>query len=80
MAKGKQSAEGIDVEGRFKQSSDVSSTDQSAANVNASSFSQEIGSRQSGIQLGRYRAVGLTGVVALLIIVLGWFILSYVTR
>jgi hypothetical protein len=76
----KQSAEGINVGGRFRQSSDVAATNQMATNVEASSFTQAIGSQKSGLQLGRYRAVGVTGVIALVFVALGWFVLSYLTH
>lgn len=81
MAQGsKQSAEHVNAAGKFRQSSDVGVTDQKAANVDATSFSQEIVSQKSGLQLGKYRAVGVSGVIALMVIALAWFILSYLTH
>lgn len=80
MAKSGQSAEGIQVRGKLEQSSDVPSTEQKAKNVDAASLSQSIQSQQTGLHLGRYRAAGTTGVVALVIVALAWFILKYLTH
>lgn len=80
MAKSRQSAEGIQVGGKLEQSSDVSSTDQRAKDVDASSLTQRIQSQQTGLRLGRYRAAGTTGVIALVAVALAWFALNYLTH
>jgi CHASE3 domain sensor protein len=80
MAKSRQSVEGIRTGGKLEQSSDVSSTDQEAKDVDASSLTQRIQSQQTGLSLGRYRAVGATGVIALVVVALAWFVLNYLTR
>jgi hypothetical protein len=48
--------------------------------VDAASLTQRIQSQQTGLRLGRYRAAGATGVVALVIVALAWFILKYLTH
>ena len=77
MAKSRQTAEGIRVRGNFGQTSDVASTEQKATDVEADSARQTIQSKQTGLYLGKYRAVGLAGIIGLVIVAMGWFALKY---
>lgn len=75
-----QSAENITVTGTFKQSSDVAHTKQKAKTVSGSSFHQNIFSQKTNLQLGNFSAVGVIGVIALVVVAFGWFILSFLTQ
>lgn len=77
MDKAKQSAEDVKVSGHFDQTSDVASTEQRLRGVRARAVGQRVKSQQAGLFLGKYRAVGLAGVIALTIVALGWFLIRY---
>lgn len=80
MSPSKQEVRGSRISGQVTQASDVSNTDQTATNIEATELNQTISSQQQSLSLGKYRAKGIYAIVGLVILVVVYLLIQFLMK